>query len=225
MKLLVFDTCFNKSYIVLKDNGNVLSYKKIESTDSNYHSAYLIPNIRDILCTNNLLIKDLDAIAVNIGPGSFTGIRAGITIARVLAQQACIKLVGISSMEILSKLNKNLTDTIVVLDARKNNVYFAQYSSGKEIKAPSLKEKETLPDILKNYNGCIVSDNSISSYLSSMGITALNYEENDEDLGLFLSDIAMEKLSDSESTFNWAEVKPLYIQMPSITRPKVRNNV
>ena len=105
MITLVFDTCFNKTYIVLKKDNEILNNLTIESTDTNYHSVYLIPKIRDILKENNLLISDLDAIGVNIGPGSFTGIRAGITIARVLAQQANTKLVGINSLQILSKLN------------------------------------------------------------------------------------------------------------------------
>ena len=73
MKTLVFDTCFNKTYLVLKFDNNILASEIIDSTDTNYHSAYLIPKIRDVLKQNSLLIKDLDAIGVNIGPGSFTG--------------------------------------------------------------------------------------------------------------------------------------------------------
>ena len=46
--------------------------------------------------------KDIDMIATDIGPGSFTGIRACVTVARVLAQQLNIKAVGVSSLEILS---------------------------------------------------------------------------------------------------------------------------
>ncbi len=48
--------------------------------------------------------KDLDCISIDIGPGSFTGIRACTTVARMLAQQLDIKAVGVSSLEILSKI-------------------------------------------------------------------------------------------------------------------------
>ena len=221
MKLLAFDTCFNKTYIVLRDNSNILSYEKIESTDKNYHSAYLIPKLRDILVDNKIQIKDLDAIAVNIGPGSFTGIRAGITIARVLAQQFNTKLVGIQSMEILARLNNN-KNTLVALDARKNKVYFAGYTKGKETIAPCLIEKDEL--ISKIYcDDFPITDRAISEFLKEKSINHLCFEDKDEDLGIFLSDIAMERLKDNND-YNWAKVKPLYIQKPSITLPKAVRN-
>ncbi|MCD7780422.1 MAG: hypothetical protein LUH05_07105, partial [Candidatus Gastranaerophilales bacterium] len=62
MRILVFDTCFNKTYIVLKDNDKIIADERIESTDFNYHSAYLIPALRDIFKKINLLISDINAL-------------------------------------------------------------------------------------------------------------------------------------------------------------------
>lgn len=53
---------------------------------------------------NDVKPQDVNLIAVNIGPGSFTGIRACVTVARVMAQQLDCKAVGVSSLEILSRL-------------------------------------------------------------------------------------------------------------------------
>ena len=222
MKILVFDTCFKKAYIVLKDNDRILANEIIESDESNYHSAYLIPKIRDILVKNDLLIKDLDAIGVNIGPGSFTGIRASVTIARVLAQQFNTKLIGVTSLEILAKLN-NIKNTLVALDARKNKVYFAGYTKGKETIKPCLINKEDL--ISKIYTDDFpITDRSIHEYLTNNAINNMCYEDNDENLGIYLSEITEEKLR-TGNDFNWAKVKPLYIQQPSITKPKEIKNV
>ena len=219
MLTLVFDTCFTKSYIVLKKDDCVLNSTIIESTDTNYHSVFLIPKIRDILKENNLLIKDLDAIGVNIGPGSFTGIRAGITIARVLAQQVNTKLVGVSSLEILSKLNTTNKKTIVVTDARKNNVYYSEYENASVVVQPCLIEKESLVERITPV--CVVvSDSSINNYLAQNNISSIVYEDSTENLGLFLSDIVTSKLLNEQNDFNWAKIKPLYIQKPSITKPK-----
>ena len=102
MKLLAFDTCLDKTYIVLRDEDNILTSKILESDEKNYHSAYLISTISKILKENNLTPKDIEGIAINIGPGSFTGIRACTTVARVMAQQLNIKALGVSSLEILS---------------------------------------------------------------------------------------------------------------------------
>ena len=223
MKILVFDTCFNKTYLVLKNDDNILASEIIDSTDTNYHSAYLIPKIRDVLKQNSILIKDLDAIGVNIGPGSFTGIRAGITIARVLSQQANLKLVGVTSLEILSKLNKSDKKTIVVTDARKNKVYYAEFENSKTIVEPMLVDKDELVEKI-NDKDSVIADSSISQFLNENSISNLNYEVSEENLGLFLSEIVSEKLTQNDD-YNWAKVKPLYIQKPSITKPKELKNV
>ena len=223
MKTLVFDTCFNKSYIVMNIDGEIIANEQIESTDSNYHSAYLIPKIRDILKLNNIKISDLDAIGVNIGPGSFTGIRAGITIARVLAQQTNIKLVGITSLEILSKINETNSETIVILDARKNKLYFAKYSGNIEIIAPKLIDKDDI-ELYINKHSTIITDSVISQFLNEKNILSINYEQKDNRLGLILSEIVSERLLKNEDNYNWAKVKPLYIQKPSITKPKENKN-
>ena len=224
MITLVFDTCFNKTYIVLRKDDEILSNLVIESTDSNYHSVYLIPKIRDVLKENKLLVSDIDAIGVNIGPGSFTGIRAGITIARVLSQQSNTKLVGVHSLHILSKLNITDKKTIVVTDARKNKVYFAMYDKKEEIVSPSLIEKEELLSKITD-DVLVISDLSVSNYLKEHEIISLNYEAVDKNLGLYLSELVSWKLSNSQDDFHWAKVKPLYIQQPSITKPKELKNV
>lgn len=224
MKTLVFDTCFNKTYLVLKSDDNILASEIIDSTDVNYHSAYLIPKIRDVLKENSLLIKDLEAIGVNIGPGSFTGIRAGITIARVLSQQADLKLVGVTSLEILSKLNKTSKKTIVVTDARKNKVYYAEYLNNKTLVEPVLIDKDELVSKLSSTD-FVISDSSITQFLNESNIECFNFETYNDNLGLFLSDIVSEKLTKNTEDYNWAKVKPLYIQKPSITKPKELKNV
>lgn len=224
MKILVFDTCFNKSYIVLKEDNIVISSKVINSTEDNYHSAYLIPEIRNILRENNIQIRDLAAIGINIGPGSFTGIRAGITIARVLAQQASIKLVGVESLMILSKLNSTNKKSLIITDARKNKVYIGLYDKNNTLIEPKLEDKEKIEKYIDD-NTFIITDNSINEYLKELNIESIIYENNDDNLGIYLSEIVHNKVKENKEDYNWAKVKPLYIQQPSITKPKDHRNV
>ena len=81
MKILAFDTCLDKMYVVLKDDEHLLASEIVENQGSKYHSAFLISTIQRVLSENNLKPQDLDLIATNIGPGSFTGIRACTTVA------------------------------------------------------------------------------------------------------------------------------------------------
>ncbi len=220
MKILVFDTCFNKTYIVLREDNNILASKIIESDSRNYHSVYLIPEICNILKENKILIKDLYAIGVDIGPGSFTGIRAGITIARVLAQQANIKLAGIESLRILAKINNKKNNTLVMTDARKNNVYIAKYDiNNNSYLKPILEAKENIEKHI-NSKDTIITDISTGIFLKEKGYSSINYEEHDNMTGIHLSDIVYSELKENSTDFNWAKVKPLYIQPPSITKPK-----
>ena len=96
MILLVFDTCLDKMYVTLTKDNEILSSKIVENQDNKYHSAFLISTIKEVLKENNLTPQDLSAIGTNDGPGSFTGIRACTTVARMMAQQLNIPACGIS---------------------------------------------------------------------------------------------------------------------------------
>jgi tRNA threonylcarbamoyl adenosine modification protein YeaZ len=219
MKILVFDTCFNKSYIVLRDKDNIIDSRIIESTQDNYHSAYLISQIRDILRKNNLKITDLNAIGVNIGPASFTGIRVGITIARVLAQCANLKLIGINAHKVLSKINTTDKRTYVITDARKNKVYFSEFSTDIFYETPVLIDIDELIINIKT-DSIIISDSSINNFLCENGVDSINYELSDYNIGLYLSEKTIEVLNNTNDDCHWAKLKPLYIQQPSISKPK-----
>lgn len=204
MKILAFDTCLDKTYVTLFDGENYIN-KTILSTGENYHSAYLISTIVEILKSANLTPNDLDYISTDIGPGSFTGIRACTTVARMLAQQLDIGLVGVSSLEILSKIEGG--NNIVALDARKNKAYLYD----KEIKGAI--ELEEVDDIVKGKK--IITDDSLAPRFSALGCEVISYQQNEYQLGEILVKIAQEKIISGTDT-DWRKMKPLYIQPPPV---------
>ena len=105
MILLNFDTALNKTYVAISNNGELITSKIVENTEDNYHSAFLLSTIKEVLKENDLTPQDVNLIGVNVGPGSFTGIRAALTVAKVMAQELSIKIVPVESLEILSKIN------------------------------------------------------------------------------------------------------------------------
>ena len=218
MKILTFDTSLDKTYITLSENSHILSDVIIENHDEKYHSAYLIPSIVSILKDNNIQMKDIDAIGTNIGPGSFTGIRACVTVARVIAQQLDLPLVGISSLEILSRINTSNTKTAVVLDARKNQFYTAVYENKKEILAPLLTSAQDLKDFDFS-NTFVISDTVSSDFLNeNCSVQTCIYTEKNADLGKFLNSIVYERLSNTDQNeFIWGKLRPLYLQLPPVT--------
>ena len=205
MKILAFDTCLDKTYITLAEDDKVLRSETIVSDGQNYHSAYLISTIVKVLKELNLTPKDIDMIATDIGPGSFTGIRACTTVARVLAQQLDIKAVGVSSLEILSKILGG--NDLVALDARKNKAYI--YDD--EIKGAI--ELERVDELVKGRT--LITDNSLLERFSQYTDKAVSYQVSDYALGEILANLAYKKAINNEET-DWRKLKPLYIQPPPV---------
>ena len=135
--------------------AKILNKKVLTTTDDKYHSAFLIQEIANILKQNNLEMKDVDVVGIDVGPGSFTGIRACTTIGRVIAQQMDLPLVASSSMEILSKIFDK-EKVAVVLDARKKSAYIAIYENEKEKLNPQIISLNDLPKVLRKENCKIV---------------------------------------------------------------------
>ena len=204
MWMLAFDTCLDKTYVTLTD-GVKFENKIILSNDKNYHSAYLISTIVEILKEQGLEPKDLDCIAIDIGPGSFTGIRACVTVARMLAQQLGIKAIGVSSLEILSRIFGD--NDLVALDARKNKAYVFD---GKILGAVELEEVDKIV-----LNRKLITDNSLLERFSQYASEAFSYQQKEYSLGEILAKIAIEKLEAGEDA-DWRKVKPLYIQPPPV---------
>lgn len=217
MKTLTFDTSLDKTFVTLFDGEKMLASEIIENHNEKYHSAYLIPAIVEILKKNNLTMKDINVIGTNVGPGSFTGIRACVTVARVIAQQLEIPLVGISSLEILSKINKTDKRTITVLDARKNQYYTAVFEKGNVIQQPVLTDAQ---DVLKYdfTDAIVIADKASEEFLNSNGISSILYSSEKEDFGVILNNIVRKRLKTaSNDEYYWSKLKPLYLQAPPVT--------
>ena len=202
MKILASDTCLDKMYVTLAQDDKILESKIVTNQDNKYHSAFLISTIRDILHENNIEPKDLDAIGTNVGPGSFTGIRACTTVARMMAQQLDIKACGISSLEILEQINPTQKPTMVALDARKNSAYLLY--NGKIHGAVQLEE---IKNLLTEKDYYLITDDKLQKELGG-----ISYQQEEYQLGEILAKLAFEKLKMQEC--KWQELKPLYIQPP-----------
>ncbi|CDE92184.1 TPA: tRNA (adenosine(37)-N6)-threonylcarbamoyltransferase complex dimerization subunit type 1 TsaB [Candidatus Gastranaerophilales bacterium HUM_6] len=202
MNILVFDTCLDKMYVAIAQDDKVLSSKIVTNQDNKYHSAFLISTIKGMLKENNLTPKDINAIGTNVGPGSFTGIRACTTVARIMAQQLDLPAAGISSLEILAKLNKTDKPTMVALDARKNSAYLYV---NEEIQGAIQLEK--VKEMLENRDYNLITDDKLQKVLGGT-----SYQAGEHNLGEILANLTYEKLK--TSSCKWQELKPLYIQPP-----------
>ncbi len=221
MKILTFDTSADKLFITLGEDDKVELTKVICNTKEKYNSALLIPTIAKLLQTKNLTMQDIEAIGVNIGPGSFTGIRASATVARVIGQSLNIPVVGIPSLEIIAGANDSQKDTLCLIDARKGKVYTAIYkNNGDIIKSPDLLSLDECWQLIEENDYFLIADNLMAKKLDEKQIKYFNFQQTSINFGLSLAELTYSYLQNKDKSFNWYELKPLYIQPPPVTMSK-----
>lgn len=142
MTYLFIDTC--NAFIISIIKNNEIIYINKDFSNSNT-SSKVMPVIDEAFKNTKLTINDIDKIFVVNGPGSFTGIRVGVTIAKTMAYSLNIPLIKLSELELLAT---TLTDSynVPIIDARRGYVYGAIYDKDLNI---YYKESHILLDELK----------------------------------------------------------------------------
>ncbi len=127
MRALAVDTSTTMAGIAIVDEQGLLAEYMIN--DKKTHSQKLIPMLRDVLNSLKMTVEDMDVIAAVTGPGSFTGLRIGVTTVKSLAYAAQKPTAGIPSLDALAAAMAVSGDALVcpMLDARNNQVYTAFY--------------------------------------------------------------------------------------------------
>lgn len=216
--ILNFETSSKNCSVTLSSEGKLISNFDLED-DKYRHSELLTSTIKDILTQNNISAKELSAVAIGIGPGSFTGLRIGFSVAKGLCYPHKINLIGISSLKILANSIKNDSGDIIPMINDKGNFYYlSTFEHGlNEVGTPLIDQvdsnfinrniKENSKIVVNNkesfeYINSIINDQVKLQYkpISSIDMIDLSYasfiEQKFEDLAYF---------------------EPLYVKKPYVT--------
>lgn len=139
------------SVAIIDEKKNItskISYEKMN------HLYVLTPLIKDLLSENNITMKDIDVVAASVGPGSFTGIRIGVSTARAIGQAMGIKCIGVPTLYAfaISRNEAKIEGNFIcpIFDARRNQIYGACINKSKEvIKSEAYMLDEFLNEIEK----------------------------------------------------------------------------
>lgn len=159
--IICLETSTNLCSVALCNSAGVISLR--ESNDLKSHASMLTVYIEEILKETGIKTRDLDAIAVSKGPGSYTGLRIGVSVAKGIAYASSIPLIGIDTtfsmfwgIKGIQKENAGITEGSLfcpMLDARRMEVYYAIYdSSGNTVKkvAADIISENSFRDIDEN---------------------------------------------------------------------------
>ena len=127
MLILGISTSSNIASVAISKNTECI--KELNINNNKTHSETLVPLINELLNETNIKLQDIDLIASDNGPGSFTGIRIGISTVKAIAESLNIPVVAVSSLEGLA-YNINSSECICsLIDARNNQVYCGLFDS------------------------------------------------------------------------------------------------
>ena len=222
MKILSIDSSSVTASVAITENGKILSEKFINNGLT--HSQTLMPMVEDAINESKISVKDIDLFAITNGPGSFTGVRIGISCVKGMADALSKKCVVVSTLEAIAEPLKN-QDVIAcaVMDARCNQVYTAIFNQGNRLCEDKAVLIDELGKELKQYDKKIVfiGDGSILCY-EKLCENIQNCEVADENIryvhGSSIGFIAEEKIKNGEEPIDSTNLVPFYLRLPQAER-------
>jgi tRNA threonylcarbamoyladenosine biosynthesis protein TsaB len=196
--------------VAVADGPDVLAEASIE-TDRR-HAEELTPMLISVAAKAGVELGDLDRLAVDIGPGRFTGLRVGLATIRTLAFALDLEVVGVSSLELLAKATPE-TDVAAVIDARRAEVFQQLFQNGKPVSEAAVGDPQVLSAQLGD---AVVACGDGADRFSD------NYPNRIESMVPSAALLAV--LSAERESSPGPEVTPLYMRAPDVqinikTRP------
>ena len=229
MKILSIDTASNICGVSILEDTHLIC--QLDQDTGRTHSENLMPMIQQAFKQSNLSLQDIDLLACDKGPGSFTGIRIGIATVKAFQDSLGIPCVGVTSLEALAYSIKKEGLIASILDCKNDNCYFALYQlkngNYEEIISPTA---ETITDALtlcqENSSSAInltfVGDGSekykeliLANFENCVLAPSKNNSLNSYYVGL--AGLAKEKEKKSE------DILPLYLKKPQAQRQLEEN--
>lgn len=229
MKILSFDGTAKAASVAVADGDRILAHCTVDNGLT--QSELLLPMAEDMLKSLKLSFSDINLFATSVGPGSFTGVRIGVSLIKGLAFGRDIPCVGVSTIEALAENLRGLCGIIVpCMDARRGQVYSATFScDGGELvrltedRAISLSD---LADELKAYEGqsIYLSGDGYTMAKKALSAAGINLAETPELLILenaaSVAKVAKRKY-DSGKWVSDCELSPVYLRMPQAERERL----
>ena len=208
MTIFYIDTTSSYLYTgIVKDNKLLASRKKDLGKEL---SVYTVSVVNEMFNEVNLKPKDIDKIIVVNGPGSFTGIRIGVTLAKIFAWSLKKEITTISSLEAMAESTDTNKLIVPIINARREACYAAIYEDGKEVLKGSYLTIEKLKMFLTGINKeyVFISNDSFS-------FDTLKY---DPDILRIVN-----KYQDRKC-INPHLVNPLYLKLTEAEENRINNN-
>ena len=166
-RIILIETSTALCSTALAEDGAIVSYK--ESSAPKAHASLTAVFIQDMLSERGLTIADCDAVCVSMGPGSYTGLRVGVSTAKGLCFGSRKPLLAVGTLNTLAaqayaeaEADGNYRFIIPMVDARRMEVYTAVFENGVQITetAPAIIDENSFSDLLEQGPCLFIGDGS-----------------------------------------------------------------
>jgi tRNA threonylcarbamoyladenosine biosynthesis protein TsaB len=158
-KVLVIDTCGETAGVALCAGAKAVARQDLAPGRA---SAEIVDAVRRLLAGADWRLTELDAVGVVSGPGSFTGMRTGLSAAKGLCEGAGLRLVAVSRLEVLAEAS-GVSGGYVALDAGRGEVYAREVGSGREW----LSKDDELMALVRERSGLVVAEGRVAMRLAA----------------------------------------------------------
>ncbi|WP_157019270.1 tRNA (adenosine(37)-N6)-threonylcarbamoyltransferase complex dimerization subunit type 1 TsaB [Mesorhizobium xinjiangense] len=209
MKILAIDTAAAFCAACLYDSADAIVLGRETLEIGKGHAERLMGVIAAALEQSGLTYGDLDAIAVSVGPGSFTGIRIGVAAARGLALAQDIPCAGVTTLEALAFEAQNAfpgRSVLPVLDAKREEIYAALHGAdGSAVLAPMVTDAKDAAAIAREHDAVLVG--SAAEVVAGVADGTLDVAGGGQ-----TADIASFAAVAAQKGFDGAKPAPLYLR-------------
>ena len=163
-KIILIETSTALCSVALAEDGAVTAYR--ESSAPKAHASLTAVFVQDVLTERGISLADCDAVCVSMGPGSYTGLRVGVSTAKGLCFGAGKPLIAVGTLDTLvaqaaSEVDYNDVKYIIpMIDARRMEVYAAVFENGKQITetAPAIIDETSFAEYLEQGKCLFIGD-------------------------------------------------------------------
>jgi tRNA threonylcarbamoyladenosine biosynthesis protein TsaB len=216
--LLGFDTATQQVSVAMSADGALIGELRLGGHDRR-HAEHLVPGIRYLCDQVDVELAQVSGIAVGLGPGLFTGLRVGVTTAKVMAQALRVPVVGIPSLDLIAYPLRHADRRIVaVLDARRREVFHARYQpvpggvqrvSEYEVVSPD----DLVADLVAAGDEVLLAGDGALRYRDAFGVDRAEQAGSSfaAPSSAALLELAAARMEREEFSSAW-EIQPLYLR-------------
>jgi tRNA threonylcarbamoyladenosine biosynthesis protein TsaB len=210
---IYIDTAVKGCNIALFDENNILA--KVQQPIERGHAEAILPLYENLMQSIDKTSQDIENVYVNVGPGSFTGLRVGLSVARFIGFSLDVPVHGVTSFQAFSAHVKGDQSRCVVVETKRSDFYVQMFDKNHDVLSdPQSISANDVATMLVDYPDCIITGDAVDRLITE--VPNLTQETQQQEM-ISIDDVLMAIQSGDLKTI---EPNAFYIRDADVSQPK-----